>query len=92
MNTVFTEAVVPAWIAIALGAATVAMFVGVILLMLRSKRASATQNLAAKDQKVLRRLFIAALLPTLVVIASVMGISFVGLSSFARHDMGCTRG
>jgi len=86
MNTLLTETVVPAWIAAALGVATIAMLLGVVLLMARSKRAQ--QSHTTRDEKVLRRLFIAALIPTLVVIGAVMGISFVGLSSFARHDMG----
>ena len=87
MNTLLTETVVPSWIASALGVATVAMFLTMVLLfMSRSKRAQ--HNRAIRDEKVLRRLFIAALIPTLVVIGAVMGISFVGLSSFARHDMG----
>jgi len=88
MNTLLTESVVPAWIAAALGVATVALLLGVLLLMARSRRAATQHNPTARDQKVLRRLFIAALIPTLVVIGAVMGISFVGLSSFARHDMG----
>ena len=89
MNTILTQTVVPSWIAAALGVATMAMFLAVLLLMARSKRANAAQhNQTTRDEKVLRRLFIAALIPTLVVIASVMGISFIGLSSFARDDMG----
>ncbi|HZM81236.1 MAG TPA: DUF2637 domain-containing protein [Candidatus Limnocylindrales bacterium] len=88
MNTILSETVVPAWIAAALGVATVAMFCGVLLLLARSKRANAQHDRTARDEKILRRLFVAALIPTLVVIGAVMGISFVGLSSFARHDMG----
>jgi Protein of unknown function (DUF2637) len=88
MNTLLAQTVVPAWIAAALGVATVAMFLGVLLLVARYRRAAAQHNPTLRDEKVLRRLFIAALIPTLVVIGAVMGISFVGLSSFARHDMG----
>lgn len=87
--TTLTETVVPTWIAVALGVATLAMLLGIVLLTLRSKKATAAQqDPSVKNQKALRRLFIAALIPTLTVIAAVMGISFIGLSSFARHDMG----
>jgi len=87
--TTLTETVVPTWIAAALGVATLAMLLGIVLFMLRSKKATAAQhNPDAKHQKALRRLFLAAIIPTLAVIAAVMGISFKGLSSFARHDMG----
>lgn len=87
MNTL-TTTVVPTWVAVALGAATVALLCGVVLLMLRSKKAAVAQTSTASHEKALRRLFLAALIPTLIVIAAVMGISFIGLSSFARHDMG----
>lgn len=89
MNTL-TDTLVPSWVAVALGVATVAAFAGMLLLLLlRSKRAAkAGENPASNDAKALRRLFIAALIPTLGVIAAVMAISFVGLASFARDDMG----
>jgi len=87
--TTLTQTVVPTWIAVALGVATIGMLAGVVLLRLRSKKAEAAQhNPSIKHQKALRRLFLAALIPTLAVIAAVMGISFIGLSAFARHDMG----
>ncbi len=85
MTTLITDTVVPTWIAVALGAT---MLLGVALLALRAKKAHATTDPSVKQQKALRRLFLAAIFPTLTVIAAVMGISFIGLSSFARHDMG----
>jgi len=88
LMSALTQTVVPSWIAVALGAATLCLILAVVLIGMRGKRAAKNEDAGVKDAKALRRLFTAALIPSLGVIASVMAISFVGLASFARDDMG----
>lgn len=89
MNTL-TETVVPTWIAAILGAATLCLILAVVLVGLRAKKGAKAVDRDAKDIKALRRLFIAAVVPSLGVIGAVMAISFVGLAGFAHDDMGWT--
>ena len=76
---------VPSWIAAVLGVATLAMLASLVLLLKGRAKRSAPSS---RDDKMIRRLFIAALVPSLLVIGCVMAISFVGLASFAQTDMG----